>query len=352
MPENEKLDYPSITMQNSKQEIVEHLRDVHYKGRSFECNYHTTRSKDTKATKSDLLALHEKLHEVLDSDERTHQIYPGDEHADRVALSTWYVHSDRGTRSAPVPAYEHTHSDPIFEPDIAAIKDGFRIDNDPVSDKPLSAAERTLLRELVDNDFNTLKKQMQAYASDVLAAQLREINTEWDERAKAASALLEKAGKVKRAYQKKYNALLLKHEEERRTLIEKHRAIEETLSEAHGAEWLAIVHEAEEAGVTMVEDSRQVPLKKEPGKKQEYATELYYRAEALGRQEAIDKATELNKRELARAELELQKEQLTAQRKVLVSGVSKAAASLLDKLPDAKSLMMEAVTNKPKELEA
>lgn len=71
-------------------------------------------------------------------------------------------------------------------------------------------------------------------------------------------------------------------------------------------------------------------------------SEEAWKGDAKGRLEAINKAKAENENMLERALMTLERQRLTAQRQVLVSGVSQEATVILNDLPKASDLMVTA----------
>lgn len=160
----------------------------------------------------------------------------------------------------------------------------------------LNSTQRKALKDLVDNDFLALKAEINQFAND-LAHQAREkVRAEW-----AAK------GADKEVYRLKANALISNYRNERDRLI----------------------MEARVAGVEV----------KMPNIDR-YNSDV--EAKVNGLKEAIDAAIAVVEEDRRRALTTLERQRLTAQRTVLMSGVNKDALAILDTIPDAKSLMVEA----------
>jgi hypothetical protein len=308
-----KMNYPALTAENTKAEIVNHLSEVHHRGHGFNVSGQHVGDQTTKVTKSQLLTYHERLHKALDSDTRTHSDQYG-----RTDMDHWYADfDDNGHKyraSARVPTYDHVHTAAVISDEIREAANRVR-NNEPVSDKPLSAQERRVLTELVNNDFAALKAEMQAFAADSLQQTRNEVEAEWQAKIQKSNSLVVKANELRR-----------KATAEMRALTDKHNAAHEEM-----------LRQAKDAGIEFKESERWENNQKV----------RFYEADAVGRREALQEAEKDNKRFLDRALMTLERQRLDAQRRVLVSGVSKEAAGILDAIPDAKSMMIDAQKTEP-----
>lgn len=312
----------------SKDEMIDHLVNVHglreVRGKAISIQ------SGTKATKDEMVAYHDRIHQRQEDPE-----------AEYHQNGSWY---DRKTDTYeyrfvlggfPVPKVKHVHSVAVVDPELQATAAAIR-DNTPIGSKPLSSQEATVLRELIDNDFNGLRQQMRSAASDYLESAKAEINTDWDKREAASKGVAAKATSL----QRKFNSA---REEAKR----KYKEAERLATEKHEAEFEAIQQEAEASGVTLSEGTetyidRNTNLE---GKR------VVFTAVAKGREEALAEADKQNKAYLARAEMGLEQQRLAAQRRVLVSRVNEAGARILDSIPDAQTMLMNAqMGQQPKEI--
>ena len=325
----EPVPQPPFDDSLSKQEMIEHLVRVHglnnVRGVAMSING------GTKATKEQMIRLHDGIHASL-NDPSVEFRHTGNRYD-----GTKYVHAF-AVGNMLLPLARHDHAVPVVaEIDVARVE-AIR-NNEPVSEKPLSVQERKVLTELVNNDFSGLKSEMRAFAADQLAHVKAEIEQTRVERVAAAAALVKKANRIKSDHKDKVRRLEEKHKEEMRLLRERQAVVwDEIIEEAHAAEVVfgkEVQPYFEEKNGQRVEKTREVLT-----------------AVPLGIEEALAKAEADNKGYLARAEMTLERQRLDAQRRVLVSGVTKEAAGLLDTIPDAKSMMVEAAAHQPKAINA
>lgn len=293
----------------TKADIVAHLKDVH----GYQEVKGQTLSSNIKVTKDELLKYHEKTHEVLDrlgSD----PLVEKEEHWYAGGMRKWAVVYDKTKEEAggyrrhwkakvliPTVAHRHESIEDITSDEVKAQAARAR-NNEPVSDKPLSVQERKVLKELVDNDFNALKAEMRQFAADALASAKAEIGSEWASAANKLSGYVGKMVALTRKQQEEVAAMQAKHEDQRRALRDQASAEGIVFADRHGTTDAVV----------------------------------------QGKADAIKQAEANNAAMLERALMTLERQRLTAQRQVLVSGVSKEAASILDTIPDAKTLMVDA----------
>lgn len=302
----------------TKADIAEHLKDVHG---VWHINGIALGPK-SKITKDEMLSFHERIHERLDEwqanqDDPTYAFYENRgrgrngevwkiDNPDEVARGF----RPHGVWSVSLPTVLHRHNSITdVTTDEQKAQAAAARNNEPVSDKPLSVQERKVLKELVDNDFNALKSEMRQFAADALTVAKREVEDEWADKVKDAPK-----------YGKKFTELVRKQEAEKAALKQKHedqrKAVEDEAAAA-GVKITGTVYDREQNATV-------------------YATEVTGLKAALAKIEAENKAM------LDRALMTLERQRLTAQRQVLVSGVSKEAATILDTVPEAKTLMVEA----------
>jgi hypothetical protein len=293
----EKVQAAPLTMSSTKHEILTHLVTVHGIGYVDRQTIYSTNGKyDCKASKERLLQVHNTYHETLDASDR------------EVSNGTAY----HNRRSAQLPVVEHVHtaaeatglsaSEATDEQREAASR---VIRGERISDKPLPAGERKVLMELVNNDFDSLEQEMRALAADHLTARKAELKEEWQERRAAAPEFVKTIQKIERKARRK---------------------VEDQ------------VRKAREAGVVVQE-----------------ANWRYFnpRSEFEGYTKAQREVEKENQEFLSRALMSLQRQRLEAQRRILISGVTEESAKILETIPDAKTLMIQAGMNEaqaPKEI--
>ena len=203
----------------------------------------------------------------------------------------------RQSRSRQVP---HTHS-PIVSPVEVAPKSPLSQEEQDglkqrlLEGKTLNTTERRALEKLVDNDFAALKTEVAQMGADLLAQRLAALKTEWAEKTDKIADYVRKVEATWREAQRQTSDL---------------RAL------------------AAEDGVTLT-----VPEYSRYGKS-EGTVAGFATAEREIKQE-VDA-------DLKRAFNTLERSRLTAQRTVLLSAVSVEAAKVLDAIPSAKDLMMQA----------
>jgi len=292
----------------TKPQLIEHLRDVHQVYRLRAKSTYGWSSQElgpnTKVTKDTMLKHHAKLHEFLDA--QTDQWWI--EHPEG---SDATIVSDAGYTSITVPA-RHTHSEIVTAARSGASREELeeraqRILAGEVPDKPMPAAERSVVKQLIDNEFGTLKQQMRELAADTLRGNLEQVEADWKDRRAAAHA-----------YETEYKKILRKAEAKIESLKAKGKA----------------------AGVTV--------------KANEIRRYMGVHLEFEGYEKAKKAAQDENKTALDRALMTLERQRLAAQQKVLMAGLSQSAADLLNSVPTASELMIEAqreASLAPKELE-
>lgn len=328
----EVLEAPAFTDEMSKQEMIDHL--VEYHG----CLGYRVAGKEifkdrTGATKPELLAYHEKMHTALDNPSSQlryrNRRYKRDENGNvqRWADGRDYVWEYSFTvEGFPIPKIRHRHAMVrVSEKDMAALS-AVR-NNKRAADGVLSVRDRKTLTELVNNDFNALKQEMRAFASDSLTQKIAEVNQDWDEREKKIPDFATEATELYRKHQEETAALRAAQEEATRKLRQKHEDAFQKVTE-----------KADAKGVTLKQETKRVLT--EDGKS--YVNKLVYVATVQGRKDAIAGVERENKSFLDRALMTLEKQRLTAQRQVLLSGIPQDAMPIVESIPDAKSLMVQA----------
>lgn len=162
--------------------------------------------------------------------------------------------------------------------------------------KPLNASQRKALKDLVENDFLALKAEINQFADDMAAQRRQEINADYAARGADQTTFFTKG----------------------RALMQQYRV---------GCD--ALVLEARQAGVEL----------KMPDI---YSREI--EAKTSGLQTSLRAAEADVDADRKRALNTLERARLTAQRKVLMSGVNQEALSILETIPNARSLMIEAAS--------
>ena len=201
-------------------------------------------------------------------------------------------HKDPEVRNAHW-AFDHEHEQ--VEQDPEQQKRFEQVLNGALPDKPLSASERKVLKELVDNDFNRLKSEMRQFSADALNVALAEVKAEWESKVEDGPR-----------YVARMDEIITRAREEASLLVE----------------------EAKTNGIAV--NGIDVYSRREGG----------YRV--IGRDEALSKVMHEHQATLDRALLTLDQQRLATQRIVMLSGVSAESRKLLDTLPTARTAMVEA----------
>lgn len=287
--ENEKEEAAPFTEELTKQEMVDHLMNVHQITSVMRNILHTD-ARRVKATKDQLVRVHEYAHQILDppaSRRWTHG-------EGRVGN---YDVDNRSTTK--VPTVEHVHADPAAAPEVRAMLDR-AANNEPLvpEGQRLNAGERAALTRLVDNDYAALQADLRSLAAATLDNDLKQLELDWQDRRKKAQTWLSQISSMNEKFQKKREILRIR---------------------------------AAEQGIEITYSHRD---------------NQYLRAEAktAGYDKAVAEAKNQNKRLLDTALLKLERERLRAQRRILLSAVSSAAAVILETIPSAEQMLAEAMT--------
>lgn len=172
----------------------------------------------------------------------------------------------------------------------------------------LSVTERKALERLIDNDFASLRNEMRAYADEMLAARLENVESEFADKRKEAERLRKAAIKA-----------ITKANEE----IKK------------------VLNQAKEAGVTITGS----PAQTAAAFSDEHLDDIT-KAVVEGQTEANKKVHAEHKADLQTALHTLERQRLASQRLVLLAGISPEGQRLLDTIPDAKALMVNAAQDR------
>lgn len=179
----------------------------------------------------------------------------------------------------------------------AAATDADSLDFDVT--QPLNTSQRRALKELVDNDFLALKAEIVQFADDMARQRREELKAEYKAKGADASSFVERANALASAYRSDCDALVI---------------------------------EARRAGVEL----------------STFKLDNYHHVESkvAGLTEALKAADDEVNTDRKRALNTLERARLTAQRKVLMSGVNTEALAILDTIPDARSLMLQAAAQR------
>lgn len=260
----------------SKADMAAHLRDYHSLRYVYLSGGGMSVRADMKATKMQLVAFHQSLH---DHPERFHQ-----SHTDQIP---------------------HDHLDVSVNPEIAALADAAINGDKRITSKTLSASDRKLLRELIDNDFATTRSQMKSMAANAQQSRLADVDAEFSAKADKQKSFQAKAEKAQARYHDALKSLRV---------------------------------EAEAVGVTLEGGSN--------------AGSAIFKVTVKGHAEARAAVAKNVQDALNSALMQLESQRLAAHRRVLISGVSEEAAKFLDELPDAKQMMAAAAAADHRELES
>lgn len=299
----EEIVFPRMTDDMTKQEITDHIRDHHGVG-----NIRGIRvTANMKVTKEQLLKWHEKQHAIIEDPKSEFRAHAGIYRHDTGKHSgVWFrlVEGGRYNEDAFALLVDHRHEDIISEATDEQLAAASRArSNERVSDKPLSPAERKVLKELVDNDFSALRSETQQFAADAFEAKKAEIELDWKDAKEKIPALVDEMIELKRKQKDEMAALEARHEAARGKIRQK----------------------ADNAGIVL---------------KEGYGGDV--QGEVQGLKDAMTRTKAENDAMLQRALMTIERQRLTAQRQVLISGVTKESAEILDTIPDAKTLMVEA----------
>lgn len=318
--ESETTDAAPFDDLMSKSEMINHLVTVHKLAEA--AGKAISLANGTKATKDELRHYHDRIHARQQAPDAELTLY-----------KTIWTQDNEGGRALtgdfrlggfPIPTVKHNHV-VVMSEGVSAAAEAIRSNKPIEGGKTMTASERKLLSELINNDFGTLKQEMKAFAADALAAKLAEVNTEWGDKESKIPDYASEATNLASSHQGQLDALRARHREEERVLVA-----------AHEAEMAEITRKASAAGIQL---STKVVGAVRDGQRTSQTT---YQAVLVGKKDAIEAATAENKAFTERALLTLESQRLTAQRRVLVSGVGPEAAKFLDSIPTAKELMIKA----------
>lgn len=270
----------------SRDDMIEHLRECH----GFDPRAYGYDGWGSKVTKARMTEYHDASHAVV-------QWYSENPGTTDAAMLNWLqgqpkVFRERSHLRRTLPI-QHDHVPvPVDEKVVAASK-SLRADGN-IGVTLLNAAERKALKDVVDNDFHILRQEMREMANQMERDAVAAVDAEWAERREARKDFLKKGEKA----WAKYKATIK-----------------------------ALTEDAEKAGVSLTGYIRYEPT---------------FEAEVKGYKEAKQEAIQSAYKAFQRAELTMERQRLTAQRQVLLTGVTREASVVLDAIPDAKTLMVEA----------
>lgn len=163
-------------------------------------------------------------------------------------------------------------------------------------DTPLKAGEAKALSEVIDNDFNALRQDMRALADDEKRSRVEAVTKEWD-------------AKGDKSDQWRRDAL---------KLVSNFSSERDHMIAAAKADGIALTI---------------------PSVRESYSN---VQTELVGKQEAIKKVKQDVDNDLNRALIALERQRLSAQRTVILARITPEAQTVLDTIPKAKTLMVEA----------
>lgn len=287
--EIEYSEVPALTEDNTVIQIKDHLIQVH--------RYHP----DSKTKKADLLIHHDCLH--AQSIEEVAEIilhHKPDlpEHHRYSTVNNLWDWTKRMRARSVSKDHPHVHLKTDALTGDAALAAAFEAIKDPTAelpDKPLTVSERKLLTDLINNDFGKLKTEMRGFVDAQLASTMAEL---------AAENETKQAGKIVWS-------------ERRRALTDKYEA-----------DFRVLQAEAESAGYSVPGNSGGIVYSQTIG--------------VVGYQQAVEKAKEEHRLALQAATNTVEAQRLTAIRRVMLASLTPAGRAMLDTLPDAKTMMVEA----------
>jgi hypothetical protein len=314
----EPLEMPPFSDDMSKDEMIAHIMDVHQhygyiNGKSFS-RY------GTKVTKAEMIDWHDHVHEILDSG-----VLVAREGWARGQVAVMVTSGREGLHgTVALPTMPHSHMAVALSQTQEAAAENIR--QGKKVEGVLSVTERKVLTQVVDNDFGSLKQEMRAFAADTLASVKDEINEEWDKKERSIPDFASRATARARKFHDKKAAITAKFQAEIKAL-----------AESYQDDLQAIQKSAKEQGV-LLSDRNEATYDENTG---ERINRTVYVASVEGREQALTAAEAENTTMLNRALMDLERQRLTAQRQVLLSGVPEGAMPILESIPDAKTLMVQ-----------
>jgi hypothetical protein len=246
-------------------------------------HYHTYLT--SKSQKNKMIEAHDRQHENLDFTREVDGVDTG-----RLGLG------DQSQGVTPNRVHEHFAPAALSADSASVLQD---VRDGKTVDRMLSVAERRALEKLIDNDFAGLRTQMIEFAAATLAEKLQDAQREWADRVAAVDQYT--------------NAL-------QKILVD-------------GADRLTeVIESAALNGVTLSAGHSYASHMR--------TTKVTAKVNGLTEAEAALRLE--NSTDLKRALLTLERQRLSAQRTVLLAGVSKEGQALLDTIPTAQQLMVQA----------
>lgn len=275
-----------------KADLAKHIRTHHS---SWGVSYGMTRA--------DLRAVHEALHDGARYHDLGILTFPDDYEL---------VPQFQGRPTHPL-AIPHTHGDtgsekPLTPEQQEAIEKAKA--GEPISDKPLNASERTVLKQLVDNDFSRTATQIKQMAATALEVREASIQAAWKAKIEAADTYKAEVKKLAAKMRQEYNDL---------------------------------VEAAKNDGIELGRDkyTRDDAFR---------VYETAYTTNVTGLAAELKKAKDENTGLLQKALLDLEQQRLIVQARILRSALTDKTAAFLDTLPTAEQVMLEAQVQSGKAL--
>lgn len=272
-----------------KADLAKHMREFHH-------------THVYSASKADMRVQHEVAHDAAKFHDMGVREFPDDYHIE------WA----RGRRTFPM-VIPHTHGDealsdtPLTPEQMEALEKAKA--GEPISDKPLTASERTVLKQLVDNDFSRTATQIKQMAAHALEVREAAIQATWQAKIEAAEQYKEQVKNLRDTLRGKY-----------RELVEQAKADGIDLGDQH--------------------------YRNEPFSFYDSS----YQTSVAGLAADLKKAKDENQALLNKALLDLEEQRLIVQARILRSALTAKTAAILDTLPTAEQVMLEAQVQSGKAL--
>lgn len=284
----------------NKKDLYEHLSTFH------SGHVGTYQGVTSKSSKTDMENLHARLHEIIDHTQAEQALVTTGE-----GRSTWVpnpVQAEAGNRFADgYRSKVHEHLVLVTGPASEDEREMLDAIQNGDLGRVLSVTERKALERLIDNDFASLRNEMNAYAKDVLTERLKAVEEDFTDRRKEAERL--------------------------------RKATVKALAKAN-VEVTKALETAKTAGVDIS------GLGNSAFAFNETHWDGTVKAVVAGQAEAETKVKNENRSDIQAALHTLERQRLASQRLVLLAGISPEGQKLLDTVPDARTLMVEAASER------
>lgn len=270
--------------------------------------FHGWRPSYSKVTKDELTSIHDSKHRIHD-EAVANGSWKAVEGSGRHSAANWYTYS---TQEHPASRYtnqmfwlDHRHEALLPEnaEDLRQQIEALDLE------KPLTASEKKAMLDLVNNDFQTLKREMEVFALDLRAQRKKDAEEESKAMQEGVNDWRARAHKISEEYSAAKRALDEQFVENRRALNAEAKAA------GYEIQWDNYGRSNHEVIVT-------------------------------GLQQRLAKIEAETQTEIATAKATLERERLVATRKIMLAGIPKGAVSLVQSIPTAKSLMEKAAANR------